>query len=41
VIRNMADGAGNDAFWMRSTYHVGRSLPDLVFRQSERWRERN
>lgn len=40
VIRRMIDGAGNDAFWMRSTYHVGRSLPDLVFRQSERWRER-
>jgi glutamate---cysteine ligase / carboxylate-amine ligase len=38
VLRRMLGGAGNDAFWMRSTYHVGRSLPDLVFRQAERWR---
>ena len=40
-IRRMIEGAGNDAFWMRSTYHASRSLPDLVFRQSQRWRGRH
>ena len=29
---------GNDARWMRETYAKGHSLPDLVWRQTERWR---
>ncbi len=40
-IRRMIGGAGNDASWMRKTYHASRSLPDLVFQQSERWRGRH
>jgi len=30
--------SGNDARWMRETYAKGDSLPDLVWRQVERWR---
>jgi carboxylate-amine ligase len=31
-------GAGNDARWMRETYARSESLPDLVYRQAQRWR---
>jgi carboxylate-amine ligase len=31
-------GAGNDARWMRETYARTESLPDLVYRQAQRWR---
>jgi len=30
--------AGNDARWMREIYAKSHSLPDLVWRQAERWR---
>ena len=30
--------SGNDARWMREVYAKSRSLPDLVWRQTERWR---
>jgi carboxylate-amine ligase len=38
VLRAVVGGAGNDAWWLRSTYAVGGSLPDLVYRQALRWR---
>ncbi len=31
-------GPGNDARWMRESYARSRSLPDLVYRQAQRWR---
>ena len=30
--------AGNDARWMSDVYARSESLPDLVYRQAERWR---
>ena len=30
--------SGNDARWMREIYAKSHSLPDLVWRQAERWR---
>jgi len=38
AIAAIARGEGNDARWMRERYRRNRSLPDLVFRQVERWR---
>jgi carboxylate-amine ligase len=32
--------AGSDALWMRKSYARSESLPDLVYRQAERWRGR-
>ena len=32
--------AGNDSRWMRDAYARSESLPDLVYRQAERWRGR-
>jgi carboxylate-amine ligase len=40
LIAAMVHGGGNDARWMRESYARSESLPDLVFRQSERWRGR-
>ncbi len=31
--------SGNDARWMRETYARSQSLPDLVWRQAQRWRD--
>jgi carboxylate-amine ligase len=38
VISNMVHGGGNDARWLRESYAASQSLPDLVFRQAQRWR---
>ncbi|TSA15500.1 MAG: glutamate--cysteine ligase [Betaproteobacteria bacterium] len=40
-MENIADCvnvSGNDARWMRENYAKSRSLPDLVWRQADRWR---
>jgi carboxylate-amine ligase len=31
-------GGGNDARWLREAYSLSRSLPDVVYRQTQRWR---
>jgi carboxylate-amine ligase len=38
VLAECVRGAGNDARWMRETYARSESLPDLVYRQAQRWR---
>lgn len=38
VLRAIVGGAGNDASWLRATFALGGSLPDLVYRQARRWR---
>jgi len=38
VIAAMVRGGGNDARWLRESYAGSRSLPDVVYRQAQRWR---
>jgi carboxylate-amine ligase len=38
ILSSMVHGGGNDARWLRESYAASRSLPDLVYRQAERWR---
>jgi carboxylate-amine ligase len=35
----MVHGGGNDARWLREAYAASRSLPDVVYRQTLRWRD--
>ena len=38
LIAQSAEARANDARWMREQYAASHSLPDLMWRQSERWR---